>query len=75
MLDYSWRRQLLVTGGEDRLLRLWNPVVPSRPVAALAGHYSRLVDVAVHEFQAAVISVDMDAVSWGHGRRELVRTP
>ncbi|XP_043200255.1 uncharacterized protein LOC122369524 [Amphibalanus amphitrite] len=62
VLDFSWRRQLLVTGGEDRLVRLWNPVVTARPVATLTGHYSRIVDVAMHEFQAAVISVDMDAV-------------
>lgn len=62
MVDYSWRRQLAVTGGEDGRVRLWNPLVPQRPLAVLCGHCCRVVDVAIHETQSAILSIDGDAV-------------
>ncbi|KAK3911072.1 WD repeat-containing protein on Y chromosome [Frankliniella fusca] len=50
-------QQLLVTGGRDALVRLWNPLVPSQPQATLHGHKHPVLDVAV--LHQLVISMDL----------------
>ncbi|XP_038674997.1 WD repeat-containing protein on Y chromosome isoform X2 [Scyliorhinus canicula] len=36
--DFCKKNNLIVTGGMDRILRMWNPYVPGKPTALLRGH-------------------------------------
>jgi len=36
--DFCKEKNVIATGGMDRLIRLWNPYVPSKPVGILRGH-------------------------------------
>jgi len=36
--DFCKIKNILVTGGMDRLVRLWNPYVPTKPIGILRGH-------------------------------------
>lgn len=55
--------QLLVTAGRDAVVRLWNPLVPSQPQAALQGHKHPVLDVAVLSRSQLVVSMDLRGVS------------
>ncbi|XP_062331061.1 WD repeat-containing protein on Y chromosome isoform X2 [Osmerus eperlanus] len=59
--DYSRPLGLLVTGGLDPAVRLWNRFVPSRPVATLEGHGTTVVDLAFYQPLAQVLSYSKDA--------------
>ena len=60
--DYSRPLGLLVTGGLDPAVRLWNRFVPSRPVATLECHGTTVVDLAFYQPLAQVLSYSKDAV-------------
>jgi len=51
-----------VTGGADKIVRLWNPGVINKPTARLVGHRFSIVDVAVNEEDQHVISVSSSMV-------------
>ena len=74
--DYSHHLDLLVTGSLDHAVRLWNPYVPSRPAAVLAGHVSAVLDVLVHREQGLVFSFSQDATlcAWDVFEHTLVQT-
>uniref|UniRef100_A0A8C5AGN3 Uncharacterized protein n=1 Tax=Gadus morhua TaxID=8049 RepID=A0A8C5AGN3_GADMO len=55
--------RLLVTGGFDTAVRLWNEVVTARPVAVLRGHSSTVLDVVLYQPRGQVFSYSRDAVS------------
>ncbi|CAF4550099.1 unnamed protein product [Rotaria sp. Silwood1] len=58
--DLCTEKNVLVTGGMDRVIRLWNPYLPSRPVARLRGHNAPvfLVKIAVEDDRVFSISTD-----------------
>ncbi|XP_054279136.1 WD repeat-containing protein on Y chromosome-like [Macrosteles quadrilineatus] len=59
-LDRSLK--LLVTGGQDGILRLWNPVITYRPTVTLFGHKSCIVDVRALKHLRVILSMSKDAV-------------
>lgn len=61
--DYSAALQLMVTGGWDRAVRLWTPFVTTRPIAALRGHRTAVLDVAIYRPAGQFFSYSRDAVS------------
>ncbi len=52
-----------MSGGVDHLVRLWNPYVPSKPIALLSGHSTAVVDVLIHREAALVFSLSQDLVT------------
>jgi len=58
--DLCTGKNVLVTGGMDRVIRLWNPYLPSRPVARLRGHNAPvfLVKIAAEDNRLFSISAD-----------------
>lgn len=58
--DLCTGKNVLVTGGMDRVIRLWNPYLPSRPIARLRGHNAPvfLVKIAVEDNRLFSISAD-----------------
>ncbi|XP_028675795.2 WD repeat-containing protein on Y chromosome [Erpetoichthys calabaricus] len=60
--DFSKPLNLLVTGGMDHMVRLWNQYVTSGPVAILQGHCVTLLDVAIYEPLSQIFSYSKDAV-------------
>lgn len=68
--DYSAALQLMVTGGCDRAVRLWSPFVTTHPVAALRGHLTAVLDVAIYQQAGQIFSYSRDAVS--HKNKQLL---
>ena len=46
----------------DKIVRLWNPVVTSKPISNLVGHKSGLNDVKIKENRRLLLSYDKQAV-------------
>ena len=61
--DYSRDLNVIVTGGVDHAVRLWNPYVTAKPVAIMKGHQSSLIDLVIHQNLGQVFSYDKDGVS------------
>ena len=69
--DYCHDLGLLVTGSVDHTIQLWDPYVPSRPIAVLSGHASAVLDVIINRDLGLVFSCSLDCVSWvGWGGEE-----
>ncbi|XP_034646268.1 WD repeat-containing protein on Y chromosome-like isoform X2 [Trachemys scripta elegans] len=60
--DYCKSLSLLVTGGVDHAVQLWNQYVPSWPVATFQGHCTTILAVAIHEPRGHVFSYSKDSV-------------
>ena len=60
--DFNLDIDLLVTGGIDHLVRLWDPHVTSRATAILIGHTSPVIDVIIHRTRKLVISFAQNLV-------------
>ena len=60
---YSHELDLLVSGSRDHLVRLWNPVMPHRPVAVLAGHSTAVLDLVLCRRNGLLYSFSLDSVS------------
>ena len=58
--DYCNKTNIIVTGGKDALVRVWNPYVPSKPVMILHGQKSPVLYVFVYEEKEYIISVSQD---------------
>ncbi|KAM7381893.1 hypothetical protein PAMA_012648 [Pampus argenteus] len=59
--DYNTSLQLMVTGGCDRMVRLWTRFVTARPVATLLGHRTAVLDVAIYQAVGQIFSYSRDA--------------
>jgi hypothetical protein len=55
--------QLLATGSNDCVVRLWNPVVTKQPLVSLFGHKTAVVDVLILRHLKAVVSFSQGGVS------------
>ncbi|KAJ8392421.1 hypothetical protein AAFF_G00075460 [Aldrovandia affinis] len=58
--DYSPELNILVTGGSDRIVRVWNPYVTKRACSQMDGHLSVITDVAINGRDKKVISISKD---------------
>lgn len=53
---------LVVTGSNDKIVRLWNPVVTAKPTSILVGHKAGINDVRIHAERRLIFSYDKVAV-------------
>ncbi|XP_051719029.1 WD repeat-containing protein 64 [Ctenopharyngodon idella] len=58
--DFCEKQNLLVTGGMDRLLRMWNPYVPKRPTGILKGHNAPVSYLCISSEEGHIYSVSTD---------------
>jgi len=54
---YCVRANAIVTGGVDKILRIWHPIILSRPTGKLIGHLFTVTDVACNERDQHLISL------------------
>lgn len=62
-LDWSSDSTLLVTGGADRIVKVWKPSSPNDSTAVLKGHEGRVVKVKFHPSDRYVASASFD-MTW-----------
>ncbi|XP_069834688.1 cilia- and flagella-associated protein 337-like [Dendropsophus ebraccatus] len=58
--DFSKEANILVTGGLDRTVRVWNPYVPSWPTGLLRGHSSPITYLQIGDENTKIFSVSTD---------------
>ncbi|CAF0817430.1 unnamed protein product [Adineta ricciae] len=58
VFDYCTGYRSIVTGGNDGVIRFWDPFVTERAAAILRGHYSSITHLVVDNQDAHVISID-----------------
>ncbi|XP_029373499.1 WD repeat-containing protein on Y chromosome-like [Echeneis naucrates] len=58
--DLSQKHSLLVTGGMDRVIRLWNPHFSGKPTGILKGHSAPIVFLCVSSADSQIFSVSID---------------
>ena len=46
---------MIITGGKDSILRVWNPYVTSSPVMVLQGHNNPIIYIIANERREEVI--------------------
>lgn len=56
--DYSHHLNIIVTGGMDYFLRVWNPYVNNKAIVLLKGHTKPVNHVIINERKNQVISID-----------------
>ncbi|KAJ3056388.1 WD repeat-containing protein 49 [Rhizophlyctis rosea] len=60
--DFCRRPSFLVTGGRDKIVRLWNPYVLSKPAGSLYGHNTAIVNITVNHEEGHIITLSDDKV-------------
>lgn len=67
---------VLATGSNDMMVRLWNPVVTSRPTSVLGGHKAGIMDIKLHAEKRLVFSYSKDAVIklWDLDKANIIQT-
>ncbi|XP_016416478.1 WD repeat-containing protein on Y chromosome [Sinocyclocheilus rhinocerous] len=58
--DFCKNRNLLVTGGMDKLLRMWMPYVPRKPTGILKGHAAPVSYLCIASEDGHIFSVSTD---------------
>ncbi|XP_073511852.1 cilia- and flagella-associated protein 337-like isoform X2 [Phyllobates terribilis] len=58
--DFSKEANILITGGLDRVVRIWNPYVPSWPTGLLRGHSSPITYLNIGDENTKIYSVSTD---------------
>ncbi|XP_060601618.1 WD repeat-containing protein on Y chromosome-like isoform X3 [Ruditapes philippinarum] len=58
--DFSKDKNIIVTGGMDRIVRLWNPYVSGKPTAMLRGHSAPIFFIFVAEEENRIFSISTD---------------
>ncbi|KAL3877706.1 hypothetical protein ACJMK2_035372 [Sinanodonta woodiana] len=56
--DYSYMLNIIVTGGIDYAVRVWNPYVNNRAIGIFKNHNKPINHVMIHEKRGQVISID-----------------
>ncbi|XP_038200439.2 WD repeat-containing protein 49-like [Arvicola amphibius] len=64
--SFCREKNLLVTGGMDRLVRVWNPYLPGKPTGVLRGHTAPVayVHVSLEENKVFSMSADNTVKIW-----------
>ncbi|XP_078086776.1 WD repeat-containing protein 64-like [Mustelus asterias] len=60
--DYCVKANTIVTGGEDKILRLWNPYMFTKPKALLYGHSCIINEVVINEADQQIISLSTEGM-------------
>lgn len=60
--DYCSTWNVIVTGGIDHYVRLWNPYLTTKPTSTLKGHCSAIIHITVNGTNGQFISVSQDKV-------------
>uniref|UniRef100_A0A6I8PPK8 Uncharacterized protein n=1 Tax=Xenopus tropicalis TaxID=8364 RepID=A0A6I8PPK8_XENTR len=58
--DFCKENNILVTGGLDRIVRIWNPYVPGWPTGLLRGHSSPITFLQIADENSKIYSVSTD---------------
>ncbi|KAG8453887.1 hypothetical protein GDO86_000492 [Hymenochirus boettgeri] len=58
--DFCKDTNTLVTGGLDRIVRIWNPYVPGWPIGLLRGHTSPITFLQIADGNTKIYSVSTD---------------
>ncbi|XP_033123331.1 WD repeat-containing protein on Y chromosome-like isoform X2 [Anneissia japonica] len=58
--DYCKDNNIIVTGGMDRAVRIWNPYVTTKATGMMKGHTSAVINVVVNGPHFQIISVGKD---------------
>ncbi|XP_041461483.1 WD repeat-containing protein on Y chromosome-like isoform X2 [Lytechinus variegatus] len=58
--DFCKEKNLIATGGMDRILRLWNPYVPSKPTGMLRGHNAPIFSLFIAPAENRIYSISQD---------------
>ncbi|KAM3616542.1 uncharacterized protein V6R79_019547 [Siganus canaliculatus] len=59
--DLCQKHSLLVTGGMDRLIRMWNPYDSGKPTAVLRGHCAPVIYLCIFSEDSQLLSVSADS--------------
>nr|XP_014350913.1 PREDICTED: WD repeat-containing protein on Y chromosome-like [Latimeria chalumnae] len=59
-LDYSPEWNILVTGGVDHVVRVWNPYVTTNAIAIMKGHSSAVIHIFINGRIKIIISISKD---------------
>ncbi|XP_037382707.1 WD repeat-containing protein on Y chromosome-like [Talpa occidentalis] len=54
------RKNLLLTGGMDRIIRVWNPYLPGKPTGMLKSHTAPVIYIHVSAEENKIFSMSMD---------------
>ncbi|XP_004690835.1 PREDICTED: WD repeat-containing protein 64 [Condylura cristata] len=54
---YCTKANVIVTGGDDKVLRLWHPNISTKPVGKLVGHMFSITEIVTNEKDQHVISL------------------
>ncbi|XP_044311049.1 EF-hand calcium-binding domain-containing protein 8 [Varanus komodoensis] len=58
--DYSSELNILVTGGYEPLIRVWNPYVTSSPITHMKGHATAVTHIMINEQRNTIVSISKD---------------
>ncbi|XP_035535517.1 WD repeat-containing protein 49 [Morone saxatilis] len=58
--DLCQKHSLLVTGGMDRLIRMWNPHFSGKPTGILKGHSAPIIYLCIFSADSQIFSVSID---------------
>ncbi|KAL3991564.1 intermediate filament protein if [Sarotherodon galilaeus] len=58
--DLCRKHRLLITGGMDKLIRLWNPHYSGKPTGILKGHSAPIVSIRISSEDNQIFSVSTD---------------
>ncbi|XP_051253152.1 WD repeat-containing protein on Y chromosome isoform X2 [Dicentrarchus labrax] len=58
--DLCQKHSLLVTGGMDRLIRMWNPHFSGKPTGVLKGHSAPIIYLGIFSADSQIFSVSID---------------
>ncbi|XP_067452032.1 cilia- and flagella-associated protein 337 [Thunnus thynnus] len=59
--DLCQKHSLLVTGGMDRLIRMWNPHFSGKPTGILKGHSAPIIYLCISSEDSQIFSVSIDS--------------
>ncbi|XP_042318324.1 EF-hand calcium-binding domain-containing protein 8 [Sceloporus undulatus] len=58
--DYSPELNILVTGGYEPQVRIWNPYVTSSPITHMKGHVTAVTHIMINGERTTIVSVSKD---------------
>ncbi|XP_063154446.1 EF-hand calcium-binding domain-containing protein 8 [Candoia aspera] len=58
--DYSPEMNILVTGGYEPLIRIWNPYVTNSPITQLKGHSTAVTHLMINGQRNTIVSISKD---------------